>query len=98
MALFETYKSSGEISSSAAVKASSGWVGGIIILTDGTNDATVILYDDPDSANGTKLFEAKIAGGDNYGGAMFPLPLEFTTGCWAEISGSGSPSCIVIYR
>ena len=96
MGLFNTYKSSGEKTSSAAIKSGAGYLGGVIILTDGTNDATVILYDNT-SASGTKLFEMKVAGGNNGKDIMFPLPITFTKGCYASISGTGA-SCIVYYQ
>ncbi len=90
------YKSSGEITSSAAAASVPAKLGGIIVLTDGSTDATVILYDAA-SATGTKLFEMKVAGGDNYGGAMFSEPVEAMIGIWAELSGANA-SCIVFYR
>jgi len=74
----------------AAVKASAGWLGGFLIITDGTNDGTLILYDDPDSADGTVLAKWVVAGGDNCGGVMFPFPVEATTGIYGDISGIGA--------
>jgi len=41
---------------SAAVKASAGQLGGFC-LYDATEDATLTLYDDPDSADGTILLK-----------------------------------------
>ena len=90
------YKSSGEITSSSAAASVPAKLGGLLILTDGTNDATVILYDAA-SATGTKLWEAKVPASDEYGGCMFPEPIEAMIGIWAELSGTGA-SCIVYYR
>ncbi len=77
-------------SSDQAVKASAGWLGGFLVFTDGTNDATLILYDDPDSADGTVLGKWIVAGGDNNGGVMYPFPVEATTGIYGDISGTGA--------
>lgn len=94
--MFTYYKSSGEKTSSGAIKASEGFLGGAIVLTDGTNDATVILYDNDNAASGTKLFEVTVAGADNYGGLVLPVPIRFDNGCYLSISGTGA-SCIVYY-
>lgn len=97
MALVDTLKSSGEKTASAAIKASRGYLGGALVLTDGTNDATVILYDNASAGSGAKLSEMVVAGADNYGRVVFPLPVAFVNGCYASISGTGA-SCIVYYQ
>jgi len=94
---FDSYKSSGLQTSDVAIKATDGYLGAVLIITNGTDDVTLILYDDPDSAHGTVLWRAKVAGGDNYGGVVFYLPIRFGTGCWADIEGT-SPNYIVYYR
>lgn len=89
--------SSGEQTSDAAIVAQESFLVGILIITDGTNDATVVLYDDPDSADGTKLWEAVVTGSDNYGGGLFPYPIRASTGIYADLTGTGA-SVIVYYR
>ena len=69
---------------------------GVIILTDGANDATVILYDNTSKA-GTKIWEAKVISSDNYGGGMFPYPIYCATGIHLALSGTGA-TCIIFYR
>ncbi|KKN72800.1 hypothetical protein LCGC14_0406550 [marine sediment metagenome] len=91
------YKSSGEKTSDTAIVAVAAQLGGILIITDGTNDATVILYDNATAASGTKLWEAKVPGSDEYGGCMFPEPVEAMNGIYADLTGTGA-SCIVYYR
>ena len=97
MGLFNTYKSSGEKTTSGVIKASAGYLGGIVVLTDGTNDATVILYDNASAGSGTKLLEVSVPGANNYGEIFPPLAITFTNGCYASISGTGA-SCIVYYQ
>jgi len=88
--------SSDEVTTNTAIKSSSGDFGGVIVLTDGTYDATIIIYDNT-SAAAPKLFEEKVAGGDNYGGMIGPGPVAFKTGLYASVDGTGA-SCIVYYR
>lgn len=89
--------SSGEKTSDTAVVAQECFLIGVLVITDGTNDATVILYDDPDSADGTKLWEIVVTGSDNYGGGLFPYPIRASTGIYADLTGTGA-SVIVYYR
>jgi len=97
MRRIDTYKSSGEITSSKLIKAGAGFLGGVIIATDKTNDAAVTLYDNT-SASGTKLTPTiDVPGSDHYGGMMFSGPIEFSNGCYISVSGTGA-SCVVYYR
>lgn len=89
---------SGLQDSDGAIKASAGHLGGIKVFSDGTNDVTVILYDDPDSAEGTVLAKVVVAGGDNQGGEFYPLPVPFSLGCYADGDTTGTFGYIVYYR
>ena len=91
------YKSSGEKTSDTAIVAVAAQLGGLLILTDGTNDATVTLYDNATTNSGTKLWEAKVPASDEYGGCMFPEPIEAMAGIYADLTGTGA-SVIVYYR
>ena len=96
MAFAMSLTSSGEVTSSSAVVAQKCLFGGILILTDGTNDATIIAYDNASAASGDKIWEAKITGVDNYGGGILPHPIRCTNGIYVTVSGTGA-SCIVFY-
>jgi len=87
--------SSGEQTSDGAIKTGQGQLCNVQVLTDGTNDATVILYDNT-AASGTKIFEALVTGasGDDFGFFDFSTPVRFKTGCFLDITGTGA-SCIV---
>lgn len=83
---------------SSAVKASKGQLGGFC-LYDVTEDATLTLYDDPDSANGTILLKV---GTDQSAGVfsmvvVFPAPIEFSLGCYSVLAGTNA-SCYIYYR
>jgi len=88
--------SSGEQVSSAAVATGASLITGVLVLTDGTNAGTIIVYDNT-SAAGTKVFEAVVTGASNFGGATFEIPIYCATGIYGAISGTGA-SFIIWYR
>ena len=74
----------------------------ITVITDGTNNVTVILYDAgsvSDIAVTNKLMEITVKGADNYGGRVFDSGnnVQFTEGVYADITnaGGGAGSFIV---
>ena len=83
---------------SNAVKASAGQLGGYCVY-DATEDATLTLYDDPDSANGTVLL--KVATDQSAGvfsiTDVFPAPINFALGCYCVLAGTNA-SCYIYYR
>lgn len=88
--------SSGILNSSAAVLAGEGRVKSVVVLTDGTNAGTVIIYDNPTAASGTVLAKFVTAGADLTGGAV-NLNILARTGIYASISGTGC-TAIVHYQ
>jgi hypothetical protein len=83
-----TCKSSGLKTSSAVVRAAPGKLCGVEIVTNGTNAATIIVYDHASSASGTVLFKGTVAGTDNYGGATFGFPVRAASGLYISVSGT----------
>lgn len=71
-----------------------GWAG-VKVITNGADDATVMLYDSA-SASGKKLDETTVVGADNYGGFVTPDVIECTIGIYASITGTGA-SCFIYY-
>lgn len=82
----------------AAVKASKGQLGGYC-LYDATQDATLTLYDDPDSANGTVLLKVMtdFSSGIFSITDVFPAPIDFATGCWSVVAGTDA-TAYIYYR
>ena len=80
-------------------------VGGLIVssclvITDGTNDAVVNLYDvaaSADAAAGNKIFQWTTTGTSNQDGRNWFEPVQLKKGLWATVSGTGA-SYIVEYR
>ncbi len=80
---------SGEKTTSVIIATGAGHLAGVNINTDGSNNATVILYDSL-AASGTKLWEQVVLGADITGG-FFGFPaIQFTTGVYLSISGTGA--------
>lgn len=69
---------------------------GILVITNGTNAATVILYDNASAASGSVLAEFVVAGADRYGGRDWCNPVHCINGIYAAVSGIGA-SYIVEY-
>jgi hypothetical protein len=93
-------KSSYEIVSDTQITTKGGYLTGIAVMTDGTNDATAILYDinsSGDAAAGNKLAEVKVIGANNYGGRNFSSPVRFAKGLYLDLTGTGA-SAIVEYN
>ena len=85
--------SSGEITSSQIVKSGAGAISAITIITDGTNKATIILYDNTE-ASGKKIWEGSVAGTSEYGGRNFVFPVKFDNGLYCAITGTGASSIV----
>ncbi len=90
--MYSASKTSGELTADGQVFTGPGRLASVLIITDGTNDATVFLYDNT-SAAGTKLWEGKVKGADNYGGRNWVFPVLFTNGVYLDIEGTDA-SCI----
>jgi hypothetical protein len=88
-ASFSTY----ELTADTQILTKGGSLCSILIMTDGSNDARVILYDvstGNDAAITNKLVEITVKGADNYGGRIWVDPVQFTEGLYADINGTGA--------
>ena len=95
--LFGYYHSTGKLTGSGSVRATSGYLGGVIVNTNGINDASVIVYDNNDNS-GKVLYSVTVAGLDRQGGIVFGLcPVRFLIGCYRKLSGTGA-KCYIYYR
>ena len=86
---------SGEQTADATIYTGKCWITGLHIITDGTNNAKVIIYDNT-AASGTVRWEQTVIGGDHYGGRTWTFPKRFDTGITVDVSGTGA-SYIVEY-
>lgn len=78
------------VASNATVQHDTGKsaLAGIIIMTDGSNDCKVIIYDGT-TTSGTVKYETTVKGADHYGGRIWVFPLAINTGIYVVASGSG---------
>lgn len=83
-----------DLTATAAVKASNGALVACV-LTAGSDTATLILQDDPDSADGTVLVNLSAVA--NTSVTFSPsLAIAFANGCFASLTGT-SPNATVVY-
>lgn len=66
----------------------------ILIITDGTNPADIIIYDNNSAASGLKLFEGGVAGNGRSKYNEFNPPIKAENGMYLDITGTGA-SCII---
>lgn len=86
---------SGEKTSSELIYTGSCAVTAIVAITNGSNDATLIVYDNL-SAAGKVIREFTIVAAENYGGNILKFPIYIQNGIYASISGTGA-SYIIDY-
>lgn len=84
----------GEFTADGAVFAGRTRLYAVAIITDGTNPADVILYDNATAASGTKVYEGGVAGADRGATVVFDCPVKCDNGLYLDITGTGA-SCIV---
>lgn len=77
------------------VKALAGILRSILVYTNGTQDATIIAYDNASAGSGTVLAQVKVVATDLMGGIV-GMDVEFKNGCTITLSGTGC-SAIVHY-
>lgn len=86
---FQGSEGSGEQTADGIVHTGPVYITSILIITNGTDDATVILYDNT-AASGTVRWEQTVAGANNYGGKDWSYPKFFAIGIYADVEGTGA--------
>lgn len=89
-------KSTGALAASGVVLAEDGLLTSLQVFTDGTNAATVTIYDNPTAASGTILSKISVPGATLYDSFVPTISIDATTGIYASIAGTGA-SMIVHY-
>ncbi len=86
-----TNLSSDLLTADTAVLDRRGILTGVNIITDQTNDVTLIIYDNASAASGTVLFKAIVPGTEDT--AYFRMPGEgvrCVNGLYADVTGTGA--------
>lgn len=83
--------STGKLTSSQLIVSRAGLLTSCLVRTDGTNAATVTIYDNT-AASGKILGEWLVAGASGYGGRNWPEKAfaQFDIGLYISISGTGA--------
>jgi len=92
-----TSRSSGEKTSDGVIVDRRSLLCGVEIITDNSNDATVILYDNASAASGTKLYEGTCsgaAGAEKSKLVWFDRPVQCLNGIYLDISGTGASAIV----
>ena len=97
---YQRARTSYEITSSAAIVAHGNvLLTSVLVITNGSDAATVILYDKPSDtgiAATNKIWEGTVPGATQYGGRNWTFPVKCSAGIYCAISGNGA-SAIVEY-
>jgi hypothetical protein len=88
-------KSSGLKTASAAIVTGPGKLRGVMVEADGTNAATVVIYDAL-SATGTELAKVIVDATLTYDQMIFESGISADTGIYLSIAGTGCKA-IVLY-
>lgn len=89
--------SSGLKAASAVIHARSAVVTSVIAEGDGTNAATVIVYDNASAASGTVLAKAIVPSGVRTIQLAFDSPIVASNGIYLSLAGTGA-GAIVHYQ
>ena len=90
--------SSGLKTADALILTGGGQLCGILVLTDETNDATLVVQDGL-TATGTVVSKMIVEGSAWSGGVMYPITISVTTGLYADMTVAlGAMAYIVYYR
>jgi hypothetical protein len=81
--------SSGVLNADTLIATGRNRVNAITVLTDGTNAATVELYDNT-AASGTKRVVGKCVGANLINHILFDNPVRFENGIYADVTGTGA--------
>jgi hypothetical protein len=90
-------KSSYELVVDTQIIKRPGFLCSCLVLTDGTNDATAILYDVNDVADvaaTNKLFEWLVTGANVCGGRNWTDPVKFSKGLYLDLTGTGASAIV----
>ena len=94
---FAGSKSSGVKTADGVITSASCILTAVTILDDGTNSATLILYDHASAASGNVVFKMKAGGGDNSTIRDIGTPINCALGLYADVTTSGTVEFLVEY-
>jgi len=93
--------SSGENTATASVLSTAGFLYGIMVVTDGSNDVTIDLHDNASAASGDKLVPTMVLNAVSNSRVIsipFSVPIAYSKGIYATITTSGTVKYNLYYR
>jgi len=91
--------SSGLKSADAAILDAPGRLLGVQVIGDGTNAATVLIYDNASAASGTVLAKLIVDAGLTYVDMNVPVEgIVCNNGIYADVSGTGAEYIVLFSR
>lgn len=91
--------SSGSLTTSTLVFQGRSRLVAVSVSADGTNPATIIVYDNTSAAADTAhpiLFQTVVPAGVRNQTEIFPLPVSAKTGLYVSVAGTGAS--VIVYR
>lgn len=82
--------SSGLKSADAVISAATSTLRGLTVIADGTNEATVILYDNASAASGTVLDKVIVDAGLTHVYVPYHGGVVALNGIYADVTGTGA--------
>ena len=90
----QTCRTTGPVTSSQLIATGRNLLHGVIIGGDGTNAATVTVYDNT-AGSGTKLFQEVLeASSERSRGFSFPFAVVAVNGLYVAVSGTGAQATV----
>lgn len=83
-------RSSGLKTADAVIGTGRNRINAITLITDGTNAASVIVYDNASAASGLELGKVSAAGAQNTVHVIFENPVVAENGIYADVTGTGA--------
>lgn len=80
----------------AAVTGTNVYITALTTITDGTNDATCLLYDNASAASGTVIAKDWVPGALIANRLVWTYPRKVNAGIYVDLTGTGA-NCIVEY-
>ncbi len=83
-------RSSGLKSADAVIATGVNRLNAVTLITDGTNTASVVVYDNASTASGKELAKVTAAGAQNTVHVLFENPVYAENGIYADVTGTGA--------
>ena len=83
-------RSSGLKTADAVITTGRNRINAITLITDGTNAANVVVYDNSSGASGLVLGKVSAAGTQNTVHVIFENPVVAENGIYADVTGTGA--------